>query len=351
MRGASIGMEVIITYDDFRKYPFIPEAIDYVRKIGITFQDLSYDKLGLEIIEHSRRVLEASIDNKELPYPHPDPDIEVLVFLVTMAMLKLIGDPSLTERYATAFSKRLRKFTEDEELSKLIHIAVNVLGWKMRLDEGDLYLHFADYLEHIPEFRGGWKLVNKQMIKGWVRLSTREFARLLESGIKKFIVDRARSDDILVADVPDVVFTVIEKVSSKWARKLAEYDAKRARLLGRGEELYPPCMKNLLSELRSGKNLTHGARFTLASFLLHTGMKVEEVLDVFRVTPDFREDLARYQIEHIAGLRGSRTKYLPYKCDNMRSLGLCRWNCINIKHPIQFYFRSARGRSPRVEPL
>jgi DNA primase large subunit len=85
--------------------------------------------------------------------------------------------------------------------------------------------------------------------------------------------------------------------------------------------------------------------------LLSIGFSVDEVLEVFKVTPDFREDIARYQIEHIAGLRGSRTKYLPYKCENMRSYGLCRWKCENVRHPLQFFFRAARGRPPRVAEI
>jgi DNA primase large subunit len=56
--------------------------------------------------------------------------------------------------------------------------------------------------------------------------------------------------------------------------------------------------------------------------------------------PDFNEKIARYQVEHIAGLRGSRTRYKPPSCQTMRSLGLCvedgrlcpKW----IKNPLEF---------------
>jgi len=96
-------------------------------------------------------------------------------------------------------------------------------------------------------------------------------------------------------------------------------------------------MRALLEEALAGKNLSHSARFALASFLLNIGKTVDEIIEIFRAAPDFREDIARYQVEHIAGLRGSKTKYTPFKCDNMRSLGLCRWKCRGVKHPLQFY--------------
>ena len=81
--------------------------------------------------------------------------------------------------------------------------------------------------------------------------------------------------------------------------------------------------------------------------VVNIGHGVDEVLALFRTSPDFNERVARYQVEHLAGLRGSRVKYLPYKCANMRSLGLCADPegrvCGRVSHPLQYYIRRARG--------
>jgi DNA primase large subunit len=47
------------------------------------------------------------------------------------------------------------------------------------------------------------------------------------------------------------------------------------------------------------------------------------VIDVFKDRADYNEKIARYQVEHIAGMRGSRTKYKPPSCNKMKSYGLC----------------------------
>jgi DNA primase large subunit len=70
-------------------------------------------------------------------------------------------------------------------------------------------------------------------------------------------------------------------------------------------------------------------------------MDVEEILELFRNVPDFNEKIARYQLEHIAGLRGSRKQYMPYSCQTMKSLGLCPivGDC-GAKNPLIVYRRN-----------
>ena len=90
-----------------------------------------------------------------------------------------------------------------------------------------------------------------------------------------------------------------------------------------------------------GEHLTHHQRFALATFLLNIGMDIEDVLNIFRNLPDFNERIARYQVEHLAGIRGGRKKYLVYSCEKMRTLGLCNSSC-DVKNPLVFYWRTLK---------
>jgi DNA primase large subunit len=84
----------------------------------------------------------------------------------------------------------------------------------------------------------------------------------------------------------------------------------------------------------------HKELFSLAAFMINRGYSKEEILALLAERPDFNAKIARYQIEHIAGERGSRTKYRPPSCQTMKSLGLCiedgkycpRW----IQNPLQY---------------
>ena len=72
--------------------------------------------------------------------------------------------------------------------------------------------------------------------------------------------------------------------------------------------------------------------------------------------PDFNERLTRYQVEHIAGGRGSRTKYIPPRCDTLRTHGVCPSMddiCREVRHPLAYYRRKLRvaEREPPVEEV
>ncbi|MBT68826.1 MAG: hypothetical protein CL432_01570 [Acidimicrobiaceae bacterium] len=81
-------------------------------------------------------------------------------------------------------------------------------------------------------------------------------------------------------------------------------------------------------------------RFGLTSFLINVGMDIDEIVNLFVSVTDFDEGFTRYQIEHIAGLRGSRTKYTPPTCSTFKTHSVC-YNpdrlCQHIKHPLHYY--------------
>jgi DNA primase large subunit len=102
-------------------------------------------------------------------------------------------------------------------------------------------------------------------------------------------------------------------------------------------EDWPPCMEAIKARIAEA---SHKELFTIAAFLVNRGYSTEQILAILSERPDFDERIARYQVEHIAGLRGSRTKYKPPSCQTMKSLGLCvedgkycpRW----IQNPLQY---------------
>ncbi len=114
------------------------------------------------------------------------------------------------------------------------------------------------------------------------------------------------------------------------------------QLIELARQVFPPCMKSFVEALLNGENLSHHQRFALAAFLVNLGIDLEVILDLFRRSPDFNERIARYQIEHIAGLRGSKKRYLPYNCSTMQSLGLCPSPGCGVKNPLTYVRRALR---------
>jgi len=78
---------------------------------------------------------------------------------------------------------------------------------------------------------------------------------------------------------------------------------------------FPSCIKGLYDTMASDRPVFHIGPFALTSFLVNIGMSVENIVNFFRSVSDFDERMPRCQVEHMAGVRGSRTKYIPPRCD------------------------------------
>lgn len=195
------------------------------------------------------------------------------------------------------------------------------------------YLRYAENLLSEP----GWKLVNRVVLKGFVYLSRKDLARLAEEIVKRRVVEYGKAlsgetiREILQDLIPSASRLVPERVRSGETRKVPT----------KVEKAFPPCMVKLRELLARGEHLSHHQRFALATFLLAVGYGVDEVVELFRTSPDFDEKIARYQVEHLAGLRGSRRRYYTYSCDKMKALGMCVADC-GTKNPVQYYRRVAR---------
>src|SRR5260370_38673957 len=118
----------------------------------------------------------------------------------------------------------------------------------------------------------------------------------------------------------------------------------------------PSCGRQIIDNLAEGKNVKHKGRFTLASFLINIGAGEEEIVKTFKPASDFSERMTRYQVEHIAGKRGGRTKNTCPMCTTLKTHGVCyKPDEISgtIRNPLRYYKRKARDltdRGPKREP-
>jgi DNA primase large subunit len=216
------------------------------------------------------------------------------------------------------------------------------------LVDGRIYrfeLHFDDYLRNAAAFREPrWKLVNRLMRGGHVLLTKPEAARLLQEEVQRSIESLVKKRARLRLPEP-----LRERVDS--LSKL--FDENRARITG-GEfpsrvltEAFPPCVRHAFEGLMAGRRLSHMERFALTSFLVNAGMDIDEIVNLFVSVTDFDEEFTRYQVEHIAGLRGSRTRYTPPTCSTLRTHGVCHNPdrlCEHVKHPLSYYRIKVRDR-------
>jgi len=336
------------------KYPWSVDARKLVKQLDISLREIDENSLALR--RARQRLLEA-LEAQPARVPTErvsDEFAELTSFFVAKAMVDAIRSIFLRRRWATAEAKQAQRFFLRESDRKLALLAKRNFGWRINSEvtriagrEFSHSLHFSDYLAAASGFQDRyWKLVNKRLVDGYVLLRKPDTARVLAAAVERLLVRDVKK---VSAPFPSNIQKVYEEVE---AQVRSRTDRLQQEVRGAiVPEAFPPCMRALLADLEEGRPLSHIARFTITSFLLNVGMDVENILDLFRKAPDFREDIARYQIEHIAGKRGS-TEYTPPSCAYLDTVHLCVGKdrlCKAVRHPLSYY-RSRRRWLSKQQP-
>ena len=263
-------------------------------------------------------------------------------------MVVATADSRIKRTYALAEAKRVSILLKGERIETIMKIASN-FKWKLgpaqprpNVLNYDFALDFKDYIRNAAIIQHKkWKLVNRMLSKGEVFVTKVEVCRLLEEEVRRYIEQKLQVKvKSLSPDIMNRINRLKQLFYEKRGKTSWEEIPSEVIIIA-----YPPCIKRLHETISSGHHLSHIGRFTLTTFLVNIGMTTENVVDLFRSLADFKERMTRYQVEHIAGLKGSRTKYIPPQCDTLRTHGVCPGMddiCRRIRHPLAYYRRKLR---------
>ena len=354
------------------KYPFTKEAKKILLRYELYLEDLTSD-IYKPIVNRALQILKDALVQGKIIDNFDNYEVEVVAHYLATIFASFLNE-RLWRRFADVESKRFSSYLKLEDMSCVIYIAkefgINVTDVRSVVGTCNLIQYFDvavpvwTYLKYCPKNDPYWKLTNRYLVKGFVLLQRDELIRLIEQLIENQLIDlmkkiKEQREDLerkieaILPKIKEIEVDVLKKlygrktipeiVSSESGKYVEEFSV---------ENLFPPCIQKIIDEIRSGGNPSHHARFTVASFLLHVYIEyeklsveeaVEKVVELFRNVADFDEKKTRYQVEHIAGLRGGRKFYLPPNCDELNSLGLCPNNlACGVKNPLAYYSRMIR---------
>jgi len=347
---------LVLTKSDLAKYPFTPEAAEYINPLDLKIEDLANPEFERVLSRAEKRIAEAFENNPpRVSYQILDDDIEIASFPVAVMMAAATNNDYIKRRYALAEATRVYDLLKLEDEKTVIEVA-DSFKWRIKAAESTattvnyaFALYFTDFLKNAKGFHEReWKLINRVLWDGWVYLAKQEVARLLQEEARKHVEKKLQAD--VRSLLPENVIERVDRLTHTYARKIAKVQFEE---LPRSavNAAFPPCIRQLYDNAAAGRHLSHVGRFALTSFLLRVGLPPEKVIDLFRSSADFNERMTRYQVEHIAGAKGSRTSYMPPSCETLRTHGVCPGTgdvCRNVRHPLAYY--RSELRTLRTEP-
>lgn len=338
-----------------------------------------------ELIELGKKkidlLFELTKDKEALAYKEPDPKIEVIGGLALRIVAALTEDRFfkswLIENEGDLLSVRFHNAKYDEKIAILKDLFGDIiLGWRnityffdTTKDEiwQELYYLIKDYVKTSKDFSKIFSSVyntengviavkfwtaprllkRKRAIlrQGWLITATEflmreikwKFQRRLEESIKRLIEEKKRgSEKILSLEDP------MKELIDYWRSRRdvvapkTEFSFKGSKLYER-PDLWPLCMRILLSRLESTGYLAHGERLQLGLFLKRLGMSLDEQLqfwykfavDNVGMSWEEFEKKGGYYIKHIYGVVGSKKDYEAPKCETIIAKYFCPFKALS----------------------
>jgi len=325
------------------KYPFLKESKDYVRDNSLSVEELLDDPLyerarliGVERLDNAFK--ERNVGNRSLA-TETDCILELLSYPMARMMAVCIGDAYFKRRYALGEAVHAYKSLTNEPFSFLIQVSKEFnLNVMLSEDTSKLSIYFTDYLRNAPTRYKQWKMINREMNEGYIRISHKDLARLIQEALRIRInneLDARKSNKAIF----NTFQSDISRIQNMVSVHRSKIEAAPVGKLDAGK--LPPCMKDILAVIQSGENVPHMGRFALVAFLNSLKMSTNDILKLFSSAPDFEEEKTRYQVEHITG-GTSPTSYSPPGCDKMRTYGICPTEkmddlCRKRRHPLNYY--------------
>ena len=325
------------------KCPFLNASKQYVKDNNLSLREILNDPLyerarliGVERLDNAFK--NKDVGNRSL-VSESDCVMELLSYPIARMIAVCIEDIYLKRRYALGEAVHAYRNLVKESTMFLTRVAEEFnLNVKYLEDNRWLSIYFVDYLHYAPTRYKEWKMINRSMKNGFIRISHRDLARIIQEAL------RVRINNELDSRVCDKTVYKVFESDIKRIQNMVMLHRKNIEAVPVGKldlKKLPPCMKNILRAIQAGENVPHMGRFALVSFLNALKLNVNDILKIFSSAPDYEEEKTRYQVEHITGSISS-TSYSPPGCDKMRTYGICPVEeidelCKKKRHPLSYY--------------
>src|SRR6266704_1496766 len=186
------------------KYPFLREAGALIRSEKVSLEEILLEPAYARARALGKaRVLEALekvAPSDRIAIAPADQLAQLLAYPVARIFVSALEDTYLIRRFALREAIAAEGRAEHESDDLLLHMAAEI-GMDLRREDGGFRLHFTDFLRFTNTMRDApWKLINQQVVRGYVLLRRDKAVRVMRNAIQRHIeqgLPLPVSDDIL----------------------------------------------------------------------------------------------------------------------------------------------------------
>ncbi|MCL4446935.1 MAG: hypothetical protein M0Z77_01390 [Thermoplasmatales archaeon] len=322
--------------DVIEKYPFLRRGLIQYFGEGISLR--AFLEENEYYLQKSADLLYKIMNGEEAAFPTSGEE-RVKNYIITKIILTYIRDYFISARYAIRERKALYDTLEKESDVRNLKSVSHELNVEIDRQDDRYLISIPSFLKNAVVFNDReLKLCNQELQEGYVVASKHVLSKIIrEAFYRKYM-----QEVMEVVEFPSDVDRILGPIVSEVIAKGREIRQERANLGPLNEKSFPPCLAEIIDQMKKGANVSHAGRFFLVTFLHRIGLPNDEILKYFGEVPDFAEKITKYQIEHITGTGRGREYSVP-SCQTLGSLGLCYKErdplCSSgkISHPLSFY--------------
>ncbi|GAB7009640.1 DNA primase [Halorubrum trueperi] len=337
------------------KYPFFAAAREAVADAAVSLPELvAADAPAVERARErvERALMDGTVESESGTFPtESDYDVqaELLSYPIARILVSLLDSEPAIEKYAaaeaaTAIGRIREDLATDDELRSVSTPTVELddvlaefdLAESVRAESSEAgsagtgtsavgapgrdpahyWIDVGPYLRLTsPSWGVSWRLVNRALSDGAVRVSREELLDALEAAVE----DRVREGLPFELAAGEGIAAELESGVADLKRLLSERTyAGPVDVVA--PELFPPCMTNLIEKAERDAALDPPESFALMAFLVGIGMTPDEVV-AFCADTSLDAEGIRYQTEYLKDDRG--TQYPPPTCETLANYGIC----------------------------
>ncbi|WP_123623754.1 DNA primase [Halorubrum sp. CSM-61] len=343
------------------KYPFFATAREAVADAAVSLPELvAADAPAVERARErvERALMDGTVASESGAFPAEseyDAQAELLSYPIARILVSLLDSQPAIEKYAaaeaaTAIDRIREDLATDDELRSMSTPTVSLDDVLAEFDLADAvrpesprpsagtaggtaatgagsgtgsardpehyWIAVGPYLRLTsPSWGESWRLVNRALADGEVRVSREELLDALEAAVE----DRVREGLPFELATGEGIAAELESGVADLKRLLSERTyAGPVDVVA--PDLFPPCMRNLIEKAERGTDLSPPESFALMAFLVGIGMSPDEVV-AFCADTSLDAEGIRYQTEYLSDDRGSQ--YPPPTCETLANYGIC----------------------------